>query len=127
MSALREITYTFLLVALLHSIVLCVNELTALLTDNEMLFAQAYQLHRCGRLLAAQENLHASVTTIHYYRPKLPAASKARLAAAVSNFNHNYPASSCAEVADHIEVYRHANEQLPEFWPNYAFRVQTEP
>ena len=124
MLVLREIIYAFLLVALLHSIVLCVNEVTALLKDSEELFAQAYLLQRCGRLLAARENLQASVATIHYYRPALPAATKAQLAAAVRNFHHNYPLAACAEVAAQIEVYRHANDQLPEFWPNYAFRLR---
>ena len=127
MLAWREIIYAFLLVTLLHSIVLCFNELTALLADSNALFAQAYQLHRCGRLLAAQENLQASIATIHYYRPELPAATKARLAAARRNFHHNYPLASCAEVAAQIEVYRHDNDQLPEFWPNYAFHLQTKP
>ena len=127
MLAWREIVYVFLLVALLHSMVLCFNELTALLADSEARFAQVYQLRRCGRLLAARENLRASVATIHYYRPELPAATKARLAAARRNFYHNYPLASCAEVTNEIEVYRHDNDQLPEFWPNYAFRWQTKP
>lgn len=126
MYVVREIIYAFLLVALLHSIVLCFNELNTLLDDNGELFAQAYQLHRCGRLLAARENLHASIATIHYYRPKLPAASRAKLAAAMRNFYHNYPLASCAEVVTQIEVYRHANDQLPEFWPNYVFRLHTK-
>ncbi len=122
MLALGEIVYAFLLVTLLHSIVLCVQELTALLADNDALFTQVYRWQRCGRLLAARENLRASVATIHHYRPALSAAKRARLAAAVHNFHKNYPLASCAEDMHNIEVYRHDNDQLPAFWPNYAFR-----
>jgi len=127
MFAVREIVYAFFLVALLHSIILCFNELTKLLADNDALFTQAYELRRCGRLLAAQENLHASIATIHYYRPELPASKRARLDAAMHNFHQNYPLASCAGVAEQIEVYRHDNDLLPEFWPNYAFRLQPQP
>ena len=126
MLALREIVYAFLLVALLHSIMLCFNALTTLLNDNDALFKEVYQLRRCGRLFAARENLRASIATIHYYRPELPTATKAHLAAAQRNFHYNYPITSCAGVAAQIEVYRHDNDKLPEFWPNYAFRLQTE-
>ena len=122
MLALREIIYTFLLVALLHSIVLCFNELTALLQASETQFAQTYRTLRCGRLLAARANLHASVATVRYYRPALPAATQAQLSAAVHNFHRHYPDTLCAKIFDNIEVYRHDNEQLPEFWPNYVFR-----
>ncbi len=127
MLALREIIYACLLVALLHSIVLCFNQLTALLDEHEARFAQAYELRRCGRLLAARANLRASIATVRYYRPELTAATQARLVAAQRNFQRNYPLASCAEVAAQIEVYRHDNDRLPEFWPNYAFRLQTTP
>ena len=124
MYVVREIVYAFLLVALLHSVVLCVEELTALLRRSEELFAQAYRWQRCGRLLAARANLQASVATIEHAYPELSAVQRARLAAAVRNFHHNYPDTGCAELATQIEVYQQDNDRLPEYWPNYAFRRQ---
>ena len=124
MYVVREIVYAFLLVALLHSLVLCVEELTALLHRSEELFAQAYRWQRCGRMWAARANLQASIATIRHYYPELSAEQKARLADAMHNFHHNYPETGCAEIAAQIEVYRQDNDQLPEFWPNYAFRRQ---
>ena len=118
----REIIYAFLLVALLHSSVWSWHELTGLLADSEALFEQVYRWQRCGRLFAAQANLRASIATIRYYRPNLSAAMAARLEAALTNFKQNYPATTCAALANQIEVYRHDNDQLPVFWPNYAFR-----
>lgn len=122
MFVVREIIYVFLLVVLLHSIVWCVEELASLLRRSEELFAQAYRWQRCGRLLAARANLQASVVTIKHNYPALSAAQRARLAAAVRNFHHNYPDTGCAEMR--IEAYRQDNDQLPDFWPNYAFRRQ---
>lgn len=124
MFALREIVYAFLLAALLHSIVLCFTALQEVLTSGQALFARAYQLQRCGHFRAAQANLHASIATIRYYYPDLSAQRQAQLTAAMANLTHNYPAAPCddAMLGVQVEVYRQANDQLLEFWPNYAFR-----
>lgn len=124
MFILQETTYAFLLVALVSIASLSLTKLLEILDIGQLHFKREYQLRRCGRFHAMKANLQSSIAVIHYYRPQLSQSITARLAAAVRNFVANYPAGNCTDrmLGLQAEIYRQANDQLPDFWPNYAVK-----
>lgn len=119
---MRLFAYILILLALSAALIkgLAVAITTALLGKD--LLIREYEVRRCGRFLALQRNLHASVSIIAHYQPH--DFERERLLAAIANFTANYKIESCmdAKLGLRVEVYRHDNPMLPDFWANYAFR-----
>ena len=121
MSILAEIIYALLLVVLISIISLSFVTLNEILDTGQQLFQREYRLHRCGAYLAAEANLHRSIDVILHYRPKLQVT---HLDTMVHNFTRNYPRGICfdSDLDLQVMIYRQDNDQLPEFWPNYAVK-----
>ena len=112
----------FILLALIGVLIesLAIVSATGLLSKDALL--REYELRRCGRFLALQKNLRASVDIIeHYHAGEF---TRERLLAASSNLAANYQVEGCQdeELGLMVAVYRQSNPALPDFWANYAFR-----
>ena len=116
-----ETIYVFLLAILLSVISLSFFTLNEILDTGRQLFQREYRLHRCGAYRAAEANLYRSIDVIRYYRPELQVT---HLTTMVRNFTRSYPHGVCfdPDLDLRVEIYRQDNDQLPEFWPNYAVK-----
>ncbi|MDE3269129.1 MAG: hypothetical protein OYH77_02465 [Pseudomonadota bacterium] len=111
-----------LLAALVASLIKMLDEVVATGLVGKDLLVREYELRRCGRFLAMQANLHASVAIIAHYQPA--EFERERLLTAIANFTTNYKAEHCRDtvLGLKVEVYQQDNPMLPAFWANYAFR-----
>ena len=119
---MRLLTYMFILLTLIGILIEGVALITATAMMSKDALLREYELRRCGRFLALQKNLLASVDIIeHYHAGEFV---RERLLAASNNLAANYKVERCLdkELGLMVEVYQHNNPMLPDFWANYAFR-----